>query len=43
MMLLLLYSNGYRFYVPVPAAPGMDGKRVRMEQGQYVEVVDAVS
>lgn len=40
MMYLLLYSDGERFYVLVPAAPGYEGKRVRMEHGQYVEVVE---
>lgn len=36
-MYLLVYSDGYRFYVEVPAAPGLDGKRVRLEQGKIVE------
>jgi hypothetical protein len=38
MMLLLVYSDGERYFVPVPAAPGLEGKRVRMEGGKYVEV-----
>lgn len=40
MMYLLLYSNGERYYVHVPAAPGYEGKKVKMEHGKYVEVVE---
>lgn len=40
MMWLLVYSDGDRFYMPVKAAPGYEGKRVRMENGQLVEVVE---